>query len=226
MQPKLAEGPSCIASSILSRAWPSLQRHHAARGAQDVVMIVAWPLRKAWPVDCTKGSHKRGIAPVQRMTRREVHHGESQAWHSAQDDRVEVYKEEYCFLYARIGVLCWASGQVVSGQGSGSMLTGALELDLLSSKVLIYGLDTLTLTEKQINRIDAYYNQFLRRIVNIKASFCSRVSNHVVWETAGYPTKPSYFLLNAQYNIVSAVFHTDSSFIQPPITPRRVQLSG
>ena len=77
--------------------------------------------------------------------------------------------------------------------------------------VLIYGLHTLTLTDKQINRIDAYYLKFLRRIVNIEASFYSRISNHVVWGTARYPKKPSYFLLNAQYNIVSEVFHTDSS---------------
>ena len=77
--------------------------------------------------------------------------------------------------------------------------------------ILIYGLDTLTLTDKHINRIDAFYLKFLRRIVNIKASYYSKFSNHVVWRTVGYPKKPSYFLLNSQYSILSEVFHTDSS---------------
>ena len=77
--------------------------------------------------------------------------------------------------------------------------------------ILIYGLDTLTLTDKHVNRIDAFYFKFLRRIVNIKVSYYSRISNHVVWRTAGYPKKPSYFLLNSQYNILSEVLYTDSS---------------
>ena len=61
--------------------------------------------------------------------------------------------------------------------------------------MLTYGLDTLTLTEKQICRVDTYYLKSDRRIINIKASFYSRISHHVVWRTAGYPNKPSYFLL-------------------------------
>ena len=73
----------------------------------------------------------------------------------------------------------------------------------------MYGLDTLTLTDN--NRIDAFYLSFLRRIVNTKASYYSKISNHEVWRTAGYPKKPSYFLLKAQYSILSEVFHTDSS---------------
>ena len=77
--------------------------------------------------------------------------------------------------------------------------------------IRIYGLDTLTLTDKHINRIDACYSKFLRRIVNIKASYYSRISNHVVWRTAGYPKKSSYFLLNSPYSILSEVFYTDSS---------------
>ena len=56
-----------------------------------------------------------------------------------------------------------------------------------------------------------YIILFLTRIVNIKASYYSLIYNHVLWRTAGYPKKPSYFLLNAQYGIPSEVFHTDSS---------------
>ena len=67
------------------------------------------------------------------------------------------------------------------------------------------------ISSKDIKRIDAFYLKFLRRLVNIKASYYSRISNHVVWKTAGYPIKPSYFLLNSQYKILSEVFHTDSS---------------
>ena len=87
-----------------------------------------------------------------------------------------------------------------------SNLPGNTKLRIFQSTcipILINGLDTLTLTDKQINRIDAYYLKFLRRIVNMKASFYSRISNHAAWRTAGS--------LNAPYNIVSEVFHTDSS---------------
>ena len=48
---------------------------------------------------------------------------------------------------------------------------------------LIFGLDTLTLADKQVARVDAYYFRFLRRIVNIKASYSSRSTNNVVWRT-------------------------------------------
>jgi len=76
---------------------------------------------------------------------------------------------------------------------------------------LIYGLDTLTLKEKHLARIDAYYFRFLRRVVNIKASYFSRISNHIVWRTANYPTKPSSFLYNAQQKLIEAVYSTDLS---------------
>ena len=37
---------------------------------------------------------------------------------------------------------------------------------------LAYGLDALTLQQKHLKRIDAYYIRFLRRIVGGKASYC------------------------------------------------------
>ena len=43
---------------------------------------------------------------------------------------------------------------------------------------LTYGLDALTLTDKFLARIDAYYIRFLRRIVNIKASYYFTITNH------------------------------------------------
>ena len=45
---------------------------------------------------------------------------------------------------------------------------------------LIYGLDSLTLTEKHLKRVDAFYIRFLHRIVGIKASYYSHVTNHSV----------------------------------------------
>ena len=73
---------------------------------------------------------------------------------------------------------------------------------------LIFGVDTLTLTDKQVARVDAYYFRFLRRIVNFKASYYSRITNNVVWRTANYPRKPSSFLHNAQHKLLVALFHS------------------
>ena len=47
----------------------------------------------------------------------------------------------------------------------------------------IYGLDALTLTDKFLQRIDAYYIRFLRRVVGIKASFYSHIPNHTTQQT-------------------------------------------
>ena len=41
--------------------------------------------------------------------------------------------------------------------------------------ILIYGLDAVTLTPKNLKRIDGFWFRFLKRIVRIKASFCSTV---------------------------------------------------
>ena len=71
---------------------------------------------------------------------------------------------------------------------------------------LIYGLDTLTLQDKHIKRLDAFYLRFLRRIIGIKASYYSRINNHVVWRKAGYPRKPSSFIHNAQSKLLRQVF--------------------
>ena len=67
---------------------------------------------------------------------------------------------------------------------------------------LIYGLDALTLNPKHLHRIDGIYFRFLRRIVGIKASYYSRISNHVVWRQANYPQRPSDRLRNIQYKMI------------------------
>ena len=53
---------------------------------------------------------------------------------------------------------------------------------------LIYGLDALSLTTPQLQRVDAYYFRFLRRICKIPASYYSRVTNHRL-EAGRIPSK-------------------------------------
>ena len=71
---------------------------------------------------------------------------------------------------------------------------------------LTYGLETLTLQDKFLKRVDAYYIRFLRRIVGIKASHYSRIPNNEVWRRARYPKKPSEFLLRKQTKLLEQVF--------------------
>ena len=49
---------------------------------------------------------------------------------------------------------------------------------------LIYGLDAFPLTTPQLQRVDACYHRFLKRVIGIKASSYSRVPNHSVWRQA------------------------------------------
>ena len=74
---------------------------------------------------------------------------------------------------------------------------------------LTYELDAITLTDKYLAKVDAYYIRFLRRIVNIKASYYSRVTNNSVWRIAGYPKKPSYFLKKSQAKLLEDVFFAE-----------------
>ena len=72
---------------------------------------------------------------------------------------------------------------------------------------LIYGLDALTLTDKDdLRRIDAQYYRFLRRAIGIKASYYSRVSNEDVWAQAGRPQRPSELLYALQHKMLQEVF--------------------
>ena len=71
-----------------------------------------------------------------------------------------------------------------------SVFTLSLSLSLFIP-VLLYGLDVFILTTPLLDRIDAFYFRFLRRIIKIPASYISRVTNHTVWARAHYPKKPS-----------------------------------
>ena len=72
--------------------------------------------------------------------------------------------------------------------------------------VLLYGLDVFTLTTPLLDRIDAFYFRFLRRIVKIPASYISRVTNHTVWAQANYPKKPSEFVLKTEKKLILRTF--------------------
>ena len=72
--------------------------------------------------------------------------------------------------------------------------------------VLLYGLDVFTLTTPLLERIDAFYFRFLRRIIKIPASYISRVTNHTVWAQANYPKKPSEFILKMEKKLILRTF--------------------
>ena len=77
--------------------------------------------------------------------------------------------------------------------------------------ILLYGLDTLTLTTKMLARIDGQYYRFLRRAIGIKASYYSRVTNQSVWEQAGQPELPSERLNYLQYKLTVQIYGSHRS---------------
>ena len=59
---------------------------------------------------------------------------------------------------------------------------------------------------ENLEQVDAWYYRFLRRIIGIKASYYSRVSNAEVYHKAGSPRKPSDMLNKLQYKTLQEVF--------------------
>ena len=80
-------------------------------------------------------------------------------------------------------------------------------------RVLIYGLDSFTLTTPLMHRIDAYCLRFLRRVVGIKASYYSRIPNSEVYNKARRPKLPAQTLSDAQNKVMREVFLSDMSDI-------------
>jgi len=74
--------------------------------------------------------------------------------------------------------------------------------------VLTYGLDALTITEKQLHRLDAHYIRFLRRIVGVKASYYSHVTNQAVYNKAKHPKLPSDIIAELQFKMLQEVYST------------------
>ena len=71
---------------------------------------------------------------------------------------------------------------------------------------LTYGLDALSLTTPHLKRIHAFYYRFLRRAINIKASYYSQITNADVYAQAGHPRKPSESLVAAQHKMLHEVY--------------------
>ena len=78
---------------------------------------------------------------------------------------------------------------------------------------LIYGLDALTLTDKDLKRIDGQFYRFLRRAIGIKASYYSRISNADVWSQASRPHRPSE-TIKTSHNVVFCAGLKDRIFTQ------------
>ena len=72
--------------------------------------------------------------------------------------------------------------------------------------ILLYGLDALTLSQKQLYRVDSQYMRFLRRVMGIKASYYSRIPHSEVYKQANYPTLPSTTLQYTQYKTLVNIF--------------------
>ena len=70
---------------------------------------------------------------------------------------------------------------------------------------ICYGLDALTLTDPNLRRIDAWYHKLLRRVIGIKATSWSRISNWSVWNLANRPQPPSTTLQTLQIKALANI---------------------
>ena len=77
----------------------------------------------------------------------------------------------------------------------------------------MYGLDSITLTTKDLNRIDGFWFRFLRRIVGIKASFYCKITNEEMCRKANTPEKRSTTRLYTHYKTTIPIFK------EPPCRP-------
>ena len=96
---------------------------------------------------------------------------------------------------------------------------------------LTYGLDALTLQDKHLKRIDAFYIRFLRRVVKIKASYYSRITNDEVYRRAGGPKLPSDTMSQQQLKILQQVFNSQPEnplhhVVLSPAYKDRIQATG
>ena len=71
------------------------------------------------------------------------------------------------------------------------------------TSVATYSLAILTLEDKHLRPIDSWYFNYLRRVVGIKASYYSRISNRTVWIKANKPVIPSQELMAYQFKLLT-----------------------
>ena len=66
------------------------------------------------------------------------------------------------------------------------------------ASVLAYGLPTLALENKHLQNLDSWFFRYLRRVLGVKASYCSRMTNQPVWYKANRPLLPSQLIISQQ----------------------------
>ena len=74
---------------------------------------------------------------------------------------------------------------------------------------LIYGVAPLTMEPKHFHKLDSWYFQLLRRVLGIKSSYYSRISNKEVWKQAGRPATPSQSVLSQQFRLLLQTIQAD-----------------
>ena len=67
----------------------------------------------------------------------------------------------------------------------------------------------LTMEPKHFHKLDAWYFQQLRRVLGIKSSYYSRISNQEVWKQAGRPITPSQSVLSQQFRLLLQTMQAD-----------------
>ena len=75
--------------------------------------------------------------------------------------------------------------------------------------VLLHGIPALSLEPKHFQKLDAWFYSHLRRVLGIKASYYSHVSNRAVWEQAHKPIIPSQTVLAAQFRLLLQSLNAD-----------------
>ena len=68
--------------------------------------------------------------------------------------------------------------------------------------VLLHGVPTLTMENKHFAKVDSWFFAHLRRVLGIKASYYSHITNKEVWLQAGRPVVPSQMVLAAQFRLL------------------------
>ena len=71
---------------------------------------------------------------------------------------------------------------------------------------LLYGLDSLSLTDHNLRTVNGQYYRFLRRVMGIKAAYYSRIPNEEVWNQAGRPHRAGDLLNATQHKMLVEVY--------------------
>ena len=96
----------------------------------------------------------------------------------------------------------------------GSKIPKAAKIHIYHSVVVstsTYGICTLTMEDKHLQKLDSWYFSYLHRVVGVPASYYSRISNKTVWESVDQPTLPSQLVLSQQFQVLVGSVQAPSS---------------